>query len=445
MVRWGTTTGGSRQRRAATQAALYWARKNRIERQGGGSTPAPDPTQAAVAALFANPTQRGVWYDASDLSTQLRDGLGGMVTEVGQKVAMVLDKSRGLRRGPELVANPSLTVNTNWTVTDDTDGRSATFGPTGVKFISPTPGMMVSQTLAAFTSIAYEVTVVCSEWVSGAVKIADSSLGFLNVNGVGTYRAIMRSPTATIAAATSSVNLTIQSLSIKVIYGRHIWQEFPDCQPLLQQDGGGKLYWAFDGIDDFFRTEVIDLTNTDKLTVWAGIRKGSDANVALPLEFSANLYQNQGSFYVAAPISADGDNVAFAGRGTQDPAAPIATGLVAPVSVQLTGELDIAAPYSRLRANGIVTQEVTGSLGTGNFGAYPLYIGRRAGQSNAFTGSIYGIILRGLASTEDELKAGEMYITERMGEDDVVPVDKMALRTEDGTPIVAEDGTPLVP
>ena len=58
------------------------------------------------ASLFAGGTVQGAWYDPSDLTTLFQDSAGTTpVTAVEQAVGLMLDKSKGLVPGPELVTN----------------------------------------------------------------------------------------------------------------------------------------------------------------------------------------------------------------------------------------------------------------------------------------------------------------------------------------------------
>jgi hypothetical protein len=57
------------------------------------------------ATLFAH-NEPGAWYDASDLGTMFTTSDGTTpVTAVEQAVGLILDKSRGLAIGAELVSN----------------------------------------------------------------------------------------------------------------------------------------------------------------------------------------------------------------------------------------------------------------------------------------------------------------------------------------------------
>ena len=57
----------------------------------------------------------------------------------------------------------------------------------------------------------------------------------------------------------------------------------------------------------------------------------------------------------------------------------------------------------------------SGSSGTGNFGAYSLFIGRRNNASLPFNGRIYEFIFRGAASSVTEIADTELWVNARTG------------------------------
>ena len=63
----------------------------------------------------------------------------------------------------------------------------------------------------------------------------------------------------------------------------------------------GKLALVFDGVDDFLVTNSINFTSTDKMTVFAGVRKLSDIGNGTIAELSAAADSNNGSFFIRAP------------------------------------------------------------------------------------------------------------------------------------------------
>jgi hypothetical protein len=78
-------------------------------------------TAFSPATLFAL-AEPGVWYDPSDLTTLFQDPAGTTpVTAPSQSVGLMLDKSRGLALGTELVTNGAFGTNTNdWTAVNAT-------------------------------------------------------------------------------------------------------------------------------------------------------------------------------------------------------------------------------------------------------------------------------------------------------------------------------------
>ena len=53
--------------------------------------------------------------------------------------------------------------------------------------------------------------------------------------------------------------------------------------------------------------------------------------------------------------------------------------------------------------------------GTGNYGNYPLYIGRRGGTTNPFNGKLYGLVIRGALSSTGEIQGSESYMNLHTG------------------------------
>ena len=67
------------------------------------------------ASLF-NKGEAGVWYDPSSINTLYQDSQGVTpVTAVGEPVGLMLDKSKGLAQGPELVTNGDFATDSDWT------------------------------------------------------------------------------------------------------------------------------------------------------------------------------------------------------------------------------------------------------------------------------------------------------------------------------------------
>lgn len=195
----------------------------------------------------------------------------------------------------------------------------------------------------------------------------------------------------------------------------HAFATSSATRPILRKNATtGAYYLAFDGTDDFLVTSSIDFTATDKISLFAGVRKLSDAATGIVCELSSSLIANNGTFYLLAPTSNGIDSVGFTTKGTLASGAN-ATGYASPASLVITGQSSISTPLSRLRINGVIKVTSTASQGTGNYGNYPLYIGRRGGTSLPFNGHIYSLIGVGRLSTDNEIAAIEKELAKRTG------------------------------
>ena len=76
---------------------------------------------------------------------------------------------------------------------------------------------------------------------------------------------------------------------------------------------------------------------------------------------------------------------------------------------------DISTPSLALRANGSQVATSTATQGTGNYGNYPLYIGRRNNASLPFNGRIYQMVVCGKALNSSELASTEAYVNSKTG------------------------------
>jgi len=216
---------------------------------------------------------------------------------------------------------------------------------------------------------------------------------------------------------TTPVTATGQSVALirdKSGRGNHASQATASQRPTLQQDASGRYYLSFDGVDDGLATANIAFTASDKIMLAAGVRKLSDAVSGVVLETSAVWASNAGAFGLFAP-SSSAANYGFASRGSGVGGSTIQAGFASPNTSVLVGLGDIANDRADLRINGTQYGNATLDQGTGNYGTYPLYIGRRAGTSAPFNGRLYGAIVRGGAVTADQLAQVETWLNAKTG------------------------------
>jgi hypothetical protein len=152
-----------------------------------------------------------------------------------------------------------------------------------------------------------------------------------------------------------------------------------------------------DGTDDWYQTAGnVDFSGTDKVTVFAALRKRSDAATGCVVELSATNAINNGTFALFAP-STNGAN-SYRWQSKFDvPAVNAGTGVfaAAPDICVLTAVGDINAPLAQLFRDNVSIEATTTSQGTGNYGSYQLFVGARGGGSLFLNADIFGLIVAG--------------------------------------------------
>ena len=170
-------------------------------------------------------------------------------------------------------------------------------------------------------------------------------------------------------------------------------------------------YIFFDGINRFMVTPTITPA-TDKVQVFAGVRKLSDAANAVIAEMST-LSFNNGSFVLQGP-STTLTTYLWRSCGTSN--ATVSANFSAPITNVITGIGDISGDLAILRVNGSQVAQDTANQGTGNYLAYPLYIGRRGGTTLPFNGQMYGLITRfGANLNTSQLVSTEGWVNTKTG------------------------------
>jgi hypothetical protein len=152
------------------------------------------------------------------------------------------------------------------------------------------------------------------------------------------------------------------------------------------------------------------------MTVFAGVRKLSDATIAVVVEFTTTSSTTAGSFALFAPISAAGaGDYQFRSGGSVPGTGKTSTGFAAPVTSVITGLADIAGDSINMRVNGVLGTPTTLDQGTGNYANAPLYIGRRNNTNLPFNGHLYSLIIRGAQSSDSQIASAESYVNSKTG------------------------------
>jgi len=166
--------------------------------------------------------------------------------------------------------------------------------------------------------------------------------------------------------------------------------------------------------DDNLATGSIDFSATDAMFVCAGATKNADAaGGSVVCELSADINANNGAFTLVQYSNVSG--WAYGSKGTtRVNAEPTGQYLGIRTDV-LSGISDISTPVVTLRVNGTQAATSSNTQGTGNYGNYPLYIGRRGGSTLPFNGRIYQMVVVGKTLSASELASTEAFVNQKTG------------------------------
>ena len=211
---------------------------------------------------------------------------------------------------------------------------------------------------------------------------------------------------------TSTVGRTIYAKEVQLELGSTAtaYQRVTTAYDVTESGVATTHYVQYDGSDDSMSTAAIDFTGTDRMSVFAGVRKLSDAATGMVAETGSGGVN--GTFALEAPNSVIPASYRWTPRGTASASVSV-TGFAAPISTVLTGLDDISGDTSTLRVNGTQVAQSTADQGTSNFGNLPLFIGRRNNATLPFNGRDYGIIIVGKAASAGEITDTETWLAAR--------------------------------
>ena len=199
----------------------------------------------------------------------------------------------------------------------------------------------------------------------------------------------------------------------------HAFQTASASRPILRKNAVTDAnYLEFDGSDDFLRTNNIDFTATDKMSLFAGLNRTGNANVGTVLETGSSFTNPTGGFGIKFPVGVGTStlNLLASAGGSS-----VSTGeVVSPNMLVYSGFIDLskttAIKQINFKVNGVLVNTTRSSLaGNGNLANVPVYIGRRAGVSRPFKGHIYGLIGVGKLTSDDEVINIEKELAKRIG------------------------------
>lgn len=208
-----------------------------------------------LATLFENGEQ-GFWLDPNDLSTMFQDAAGTTAVNASrQPLGLVLDKSKGLMLGSNLVRNGDFSdgatswvarANTQLSIVDGSLRVSAIASGIGYGVESTLVSATVASKMYRFSAEVYRTNTSNPVYVRGA-----SNTAFLVRNT--SFNVIELGGSSSLAFAAPQVGVVageyfeIDNVSIKEIAGSHAYQTTSAARPILQ-DAPKRI--DFDAVDD---------------------------------------------------------------------------------------------------------------------------------------------------------------------------------------------------
>lgn len=198
----------------------------------------------------------------------------------------------------------------------------------------------------------------------------------------------------------------------KSVRGNHATQATAAARPVLQQDGNGKYYLAFDGVDDWLGiTGASALAITGDLTLHYGVYLGAANGNIVSCQTAAgtdNAYESRvGGFgaeaqiqlvHAAASVQTINSNPALANANAPSVVSVLRGG------GNVVHRIDLDSPST------------TAQTETPTAGASPVFrIGLRQDGSLPLNGRIYSLIVRGALSDASQIAAAEAYVNSKTG------------------------------
>lgn len=259
--------------------------------------------------------------------------------------------------------------------------------------------------------------------IGGASKTFDQIIKTLFANNEQGFAYDPNDLSTMFQDAAGTISVTAQGQPVGLILDKsgrnnHAYQTVSASRPLLQRNATtGAYYLAFDGTDDFLVTNSIDFTATDKLSLFAGVRKmpATTVNMLCELSTTSTATGQHNAFYLSVPETPSG-TVFFRSRataiGAQIAKAESGSGMR---NCVITAKSDIPNGLNTVSIDGVLGTPSIADLGIGNLGSYPLYIGRRGGIQFSFNGHLYSLIGIGRLTTDNETITLEKAIAKNTG------------------------------
>lgn len=214
-----------------------------------------------LLALYSTGNKQGVLIDNISPETVFKDAGGSQpAISDGDPVGLVLDKSRGLAKGPELVINGNFANSDISSITDDyiayeTGALRVILSGSG-NYLNNLDYMLKSGKTYLISFELLENNITAGGWSMRVMDGGDESILLDPTSALGTYQKYFRpkadSPVL-LREFYGAGNILIDNISIKEVYGNNVVQTVSAERPLYKTNPSRIV---FDEVDDSLNVEV---------------------------------------------------------------------------------------------------------------------------------------------------------------------------------------------
>jgi len=231
---------------------------------------------------------------------------------------------------------------------------------------------------------------------TGTVTLSGASTaGPLVGTGVNDIVSLTFTPSA--GSLTLTVSGTVNDAQLNAGATRGAYQNVVSAFDITESGQRDCFGVRADGIDDFYTTAGnVDFSGTNKVTVFAAVRKAAEGTSGCIVELGPTAEINSGSFGNFAPTGTATNSTNSFYRGASAFVNNATTNsLTAPVNAIITSRFNLADSINEQRINGNTIATATSLTGGGNFRNDILYLFRRGGTTLPFNGNLYALIVAG--------------------------------------------------
>jgi hypothetical protein len=348
----------------------------------------------------------------------------------------MLDKSRGLALGPELVTNGTFnTDTTGWTRGfNSVNGVFSASGGVATYTVGASDGAfprmvqaLSGLTVGRFYRVSFQEVgggTGAGDRLCAWTSSADGTGGTLNqvtVTGwtdeTKTYYLPATATTmyfaVALAFAVAGATMSIDNISVRELPGNHATQATLAARPIYRIDAGGRPYLEFDGTDDFMITGAA-FTLGQVHSVWAGAnlpaRAAGSSSSLFCLSGSANGDNKR------AELAAYNTGSGYRIRTVYPSIDTFSTGLALTVpSAVVLGQHRYSGTQVVQRNAGAGTSNTITTTSADFTEPNFLLVGRHGITTQYLVGGLYGLVVRGAAPMDAQIANAERWIARKTG------------------------------